>query len=371
MLQSFHQTKKGVASLYAVIFATILFGVITLSFIRIVLSEARQSSDDELSQSAYDSALAGIEDTKRAVNAYYTCLNAGGTASSCGNLFVNTDSCEKFNEGTSNLKKKMGFENTIGEVKVQEQNTTSGTTTETSTDQAYTCIILSDETDDYRSTLTSDTRVRVVPLAINNGTGSNLDSVKTIEFKWFSENNGTNILSDASYNLYTDRALRKAANTSKIPVISLTLLYTESTFKISDFNNSTSEKYSTMILLPGTGANATDNNISWTKVGEAGNSDKSNAPFLINCTQDTYACQVSITGAAMPSGGNALLIVSMPYGGTISDFSVALKNASGNIIPFKGAQISVDSTGRANQLYRRVEARLDPVDNYFPYPQFA
>ena len=57
-----HQsTKKGVASFYVVIFATILFGVITLSFIRIILSESGQSSNDDLSQSAYDSALVGVE----------------------------------------------------------------------------------------------------------------------------------------------------------------------------------------------------------------------------------------------------------------------------------------------------------------------
>ena len=66
-------TKKGVASLYIVIFATILFGVITLSFIRIILSESRQTSNDDLSQSAYDSAMAGVEDAKIAVNRYYQC----------------------------------------------------------------------------------------------------------------------------------------------------------------------------------------------------------------------------------------------------------------------------------------------------------
>ena len=69
----YSSTKKGAASLYVVIFATILFGVITLSFIRIILSESNQSSNDDLSQSAYDSALAGVEDAKIAVNRYYQC----------------------------------------------------------------------------------------------------------------------------------------------------------------------------------------------------------------------------------------------------------------------------------------------------------
>ena len=61
---NFVKERKGAASLYVVIFATILFGVITLSFIRIILSESSQTSNDDLSQSAYDSALAGVEDAK-------------------------------------------------------------------------------------------------------------------------------------------------------------------------------------------------------------------------------------------------------------------------------------------------------------------
>ena len=71
------ETKKGMASLYVVLFATILFGVITLSFVRIIISEVIQSSNDDLSQSAYDSALVGVEDAKIAVNRYYQCLSRG------------------------------------------------------------------------------------------------------------------------------------------------------------------------------------------------------------------------------------------------------------------------------------------------------
>ena len=46
-------------------------------------------------------------------------------------------------------------------------------------------------------------------------------------------------------------------------------------------------------------------------------------------------------------------------------------DASGNIIPFSGVQSVVDSTGRANDLFRRVEARLEMVDTYFPIPDAA
>lgn len=361
-LQNFRESKKGVASLYAVVFATILFGVITLSFVRIILSEARQSDDDELSQSAYDSALAGVEDAKRAVNKYYQCLNGGGSADSCKNFYPFDSSCADFSKNTSNLKTALGYQ-AEGEIKIQETSTAVDKHGETTTDQAYTCITMSASVEDYRSTLTNDTRIRVVPLGIES---DELNKVAKVEFKWFSENNSTTLT-----KLYGDKALKSKNETSNVPVISLTLLYTDASFKISDFNNSTAENYSTMILLP-SDADDSGNSISWSAIRSSANSDTRNEPFLIKCQKGEFACGVDLqTEGHLPAGGNALLIVSMPYGETVSDFAVAMYDASGNVINFEGAQISVDSTGRANQLYRRVETRLDPADSYFPYPQFA
>lgn len=357
-------SKKGVASLYAVVFATILFGVITLSFVRIILSETRQSGDDELSQSAYDSALAGVEDAKRAVNKYYDCLNGGGDKAYCDANFYPFDStCAQFSATTSKLKNALGYQNAEGEIKIQETSTVHDRGSETTTDQAYTCITLSDTVEDYRSTLTNDTRVRVVPLGVES---SELNKIKTVEFKWFSENNSTQLT-----NLYQNKALKKKGDTSNVPVISLTLLHTGSTFNISEFNNSTAPNYSTMILLPSNADDAT-NSIGWGAIQNAGNSDSRNEPFLIKCDKGEFACSVKLdTNKNLPAGGNAVLVISMPYGETVSDFTVSMYDESGNTINFKGTQISVDSTGRANQLYRRVETRLDPVDSYFPYPQFA
>lgn len=358
-------TKKGVASLYVVVFATILFGVITLSFVRIIISEASQTSNDDLSQSAYDAALAGVEDAKIAVNKYYQCINKGGTPSTCGDLFGGD--CDTFKLKTYLYGDSYGD----GEVLIQESNT-SNSGSSNSSEQAYTCTILSNVVGDYRSTLTSDTRTRVVPIGI--GAQTQLEKISTIEFGWYSEINGT-----VFRNLEHNGSFSEAGNATTPPTISLTLLYTDPEFKISDFYNSTSGSYSTMILLPSDENNANAiTEIGQNSIALAGNSDKlsegipkANDPFQIKCYHgQEFACKVKLAAPKFTNGGNALLIVSLPYGDTVTDFAVTLKDANGNPIDFENVQVSVDSTGRANQLVRRVESRLDPADIFFPYPQY-
>lgn len=354
-------TRRGVASLYVVIFATILFGVIVLSFIRIVLSESIQSSNDDLSQSAYDSALAGVEDAKIAVNRYYQCINDPAQAN-CGTLFGGN--CDNFY-----LKHYLYPSSTDSSpVVIQSSGSSSD-----SFDQAYTCVIVNNVVSDYRSTLTSDNRTRVVPIGI----GSNsLSGVKEIEFSWYSEINGTQFKSLNDSGKLADRD-----HASTPPVISLTLLRTGANINLDSFNNSTSGDYSTMILLPSE-SNAAINNINNATIMNAGNSAASamseggalapaaNTPFLIKCEHAEFACTVRLTDLSFATGGNALLVISMPYGDIITDFAVALKDNNGHAINFENVQVSVDSTGRANQLVRRVETRLDPADIFFPYPQY-
>lgn len=362
-------TKKGAASLYVVIFTTILFSVITLSFIRIILSESVQSSNDDLSQSAYDSALAGVEDAKIAVNKYYQCLSnpslsgcnvyktgAGGTISG-DSIFGGN--CEDFK-----LKNKILYAgSTDSEVKIQESNLSGN-----NTDQAYTCVIVNNIVPDYRSTLTSDTRTRVIPL----GVGSQLNQVKKVEFRWYSEINGTvfnSYFQDASHS----QNLPNKSQSPIPPIISLTLLHTGNDIKVGDYMTAETPDYSTMILRPVSGGGV--NSISATEISSAGLATTSQSPFYINCDYGEFACTVNLesdsTDIFYPGfNTNAFLIVSLPYGETVTDFAVTMYDNNGNIVNFENVQISVDSTGRANQLLRRVETRLDPSDTFFPYPEY-
>lgn len=387
--------RKGAASLYVVIFATILFGVITLSFIRIILSETTQTMNDDLSQSAYDSALSGVEDAKIAVDRYYQCLSANGKPEDCGRPSIFKANCEDDVDGVN----RIGIADYLydgyssGEVKIQESSGASSG--DYGTEQAYTCVTVTDITDDYRSTLTSDTRTRVIPIGIGSNTLSN---VAKVEFSWYSETNGT------VFEKLDNKGKFNGRNDSTTPpVISLSVLATGPNININDFNSDSSINFSTAVLLP-TDYNAPDS-IAGTKARDgsfapsaavtAANTLSSNDimrnakadsgrndPKLTYCTHSEFACTVtldvqgylqSVAGGNLANinGGNLMLVASMPYGDIVTDFMVKVYDTYGNVIQFDGVQISIDSTGRANQLVRRVETRLDPADIFFPYPQYA
>ena len=66
--------KKGAASFYVVAFSTLILLIIAASFTALVIAQITRSSNADLAQSAYDSALAGVEDAKLAFYNYQKCL---------------------------------------------------------------------------------------------------------------------------------------------------------------------------------------------------------------------------------------------------------------------------------------------------------
>lgn len=364
----FGQTKKGAASIYVVVFATILFGVITLSFVSVILSEAGQSSDDDLSRSAYDAALAGVEDAKQAIIEYDKRCKAGSSDPYCGSVggaggTIKADGCmdmAKFVYSNTNLE---------GEVLISEGTGTEGE----SLDQAYTCVTMSSEADDFKATLDSSTPTMIVPIG-KNSTGG-IAEIETIEFNWFSP---VNLKNGKKHDNLNNNGKFNQSSSSPVPsALTLTLIVAPSSVDLSSFENSDYIGQSVMVLLPSD--SGTKNEIDSNDIRNAALASQQdpNQPFKINCDEKNtdYACKVTLQVkdyfAANTGAANAFLIVSNTYNdGLDNDFSVALKNG-GKTVKFNGAQVTVDSTGRANQLVRRVEARIDPADLGFPVPEYA
>jgi Tfp pilus assembly protein PilX len=385
------QYLKGGASLYVVIFTTLLLGIITLGFIRIILSEAQSTTDYDLSQSAYDSALAGIEDAKVALLAYQDCLAKGDYTSTTCKPVIDAMLAGGYEENCDIVREMLGrAEGDSHETIVQSESGNTVGKTGATMDQAYTCVKIAGDTDDYISDLSDSNRTRIVPLRSVNNT-----NIKKIRFSWFSDNdsptpatvptlpnalntNRTGYGSSVDKNTKWFGPYDAASSPVTPPAVELQLIQTANSFNLSQLNANQGDTTDrgTLMLAPST-SGATEIGAS-KSVGFPASADKAaNNPVPISCVGDRtpYRCSVTITLPAAIGGArnsaNTLLRVSVPYGQPATDFQVEMLDDSGNITKFNAVQARVDSTGRANDLFRRVEARIEMVDIYFPYPEFT
>lgn len=401
------KTKKGMASLYLVAFTTLLLGIVTMSFARVMISESREASNSDLSQSAFDSALAGIEDAKTAIIMYETCLNKSdgtkvGNGVECGN--VKAWMAEGFNTGNCDVIKKIlsNNPNADGEVEVSKN-----------LNQYYTCVPIANDAPTYRSVLNEDTRSRVIPAKIEKAAdgSSQYDKVVGIELQWFTPESdadaSTNVkymISDATtanpLPLLSKSAAMDTTDAKAAPILAFELFQTDENFTMAqlDLNNenNTGTDHAMIMLYPddteanddrGTFVSARNlldasSKSSQAAINASANSANSVVPKVVSCGyKDGGArCRATIQFPATYKGEaraeqTFLFRVSLPYGSPQTDFSIKpCVEISGEkctkYANFTGAQYIVDSTGRASTLYRRIIARIETAPKFI-FPEYA
>ena len=387
------KTRKGGASMFVVMFTVIILSIITLSFTRLIISEATKTSNTDLSQSAYDSALAGIEDAKVALLRYHACLDQGyrkGTASSsneCERLiyYMQEGIADQDCSTVANVLRREQSTDTHGVVVQETQKSTDSGNNSTML-QAYTCVTIQEELPDYRTTLTSNSRLRIIPIR-----SSVIDKVDKITLRWFSDVNATMAKKDsgssksfcgndtfASYDDIFKLYPRGNCNGKEQapPFLTVRLIQTDETFDLSELSSAKSaNKTDTgqLYFLPSNTSCTTS--IASTEWGKS--ADKAeNKVTQVRCSESgDFWCSVDLAlpetfkGYTTRSDANTYLLVSIPYGTPDTDLSAKIY-AGSSLQQFTGVQARVDSTGRANDLYRRVETRVELVDTYFAYPEF-
>lgn len=395
MKKLLQKTKRGGASMFVVMFTVLILAIITLGFTRLIISEVTKTSNTDLSQSAYDSALAGIEDAKMALLQYHKCLDQGNRANSgssnCRQIISDMQAGIR-NYDCSTVQKvlKRDQESDNHAVVVQETQHSYNGGNNADMLQAYTCVTIQEDLEDYRTTLNSTSRLRIIPIR-----SEYIDYIDRVELKWYSRVNyeilrqssgggegnkfcgSSNVASDtlALYPLGSCSGGQQAP-----PTLTARLIQTDEYFDISELSASKASNQTDTGQLAFLPIYGNGNNFDSSKWGESANKGENKLTQVKCDPSKTWFCTVDIK---MPktfkgsntarSDANTYLLVSIPYGAPETDISVQVfghKDGSDVRFNFTGVQARVDSTGRANDLYRRIETRVELVDTYYAYPEF-
>lgn len=402
--------KNGAASFYIVAFSTLILMIVAMSFAAVIISEVTRTSNDDLSQSAYDSALAGIEDAKLAYFNYQNCKAQdehltpvkpadGATDLTCQNIawyVEKSDDCDM-------VAKILGRDVTESGVDIKESNTSDNNMA-----QMYTCVKMTDTLSDYRSTLSSSNMIKVLRAKFDDGVHAS--QIKTVKISWYADlDKAFNYKNfDKNSGKVTFPRLSGVSGFTP-PVISFTFLQTAPQFTLSDFDSTIGDRTNkgTLYLVPANdkdkAAANVDGNHRGTNYGvgvsgeevslinaqallKSNNKTKENEPYSVYCSADSdseFACSAEIT-LPKPVNGERnddtfVFVIGLPYGAPSTDFSLAFfcdvgQCASANPegddpgsatqAKLKGVQVQVDSTGRANDLFRRVETRLEDTNSF-------
>lgn len=415
--------KSGAASFYIVAFSTLILVIIAASFASAIIAEITRSSNSDLAQSAYDAALAGVEDAKAAFINYQNCLAKGATADykpsgdvTCGDIIYwmeraqedGVQDCDMVGHILGRIPKDGS-----GEVQVAE---TTNNETNNNMQQAYTCVTIRTKLYDYKTDLNAKNPYRIIKIKLEEN--NHAKNIGAARISWYS-----NKESDEGYEYNSTqgknvafRSLEQIDKPTVPPVIGLQVIQTAGdTIDLNVLNSKTVNGKTDRVmayLVPtekregmcGDGSNCImtynsdkeENRITSAQMASTNDHSK-DYPFLVYCDPDrvdAYGCSVTID-LPEPIGGDRsdetfVFVASLPYGvgqnSVGADFSLELicKDGSscgtvdvegdvvgGAVAKLDKMQVDIDSTGRANDLFRRLDIRMEPGEDAINFPLYA
>lgn len=366
-----HSTIKrkdsGMVSIFIVIFSALLITIVAVAFIRVMIQEQDRATTNDLSKSALDSAYAGVEDAKRALVQYKKNCGEEASTSECVRLL------NAFNASECNTLQRIGtVSGKPGDKEVQVQQHPD----DTKLDQAYTCVKIALDTDDYVGSITPDTS-RLIHLKSE-------EAFSKITVEWYSQKDLQESLGGSAtgtIDLYSGAQipppLPKLSDwpQNRPALLRLQLLQVGESFRLSDFNKNDDQNRSnaSLFLYPASFGDTETSFSSDTRLSSTTSSFRvvsCNPNFSSAGDESNYACKLTITipnpvGANDDSRRDVYLRVSELYNISTS-FRVTMQDDSANTVKFKAVQPAVDSTGRANDLFRRINSRVDLEGSSIP-----
>jgi hypothetical protein len=360
--------ESGAVSLFVVIFAALLMMIVTVSFVQLMVKDQEQATSNDLSQSAYDSSQAGVEDAKRLLLLDQQCRNNTAPGSvNCVAIEAALTPAVGESSTSCDALSKAGLVGQTNDETIIQQN--EGDDNSAALNQAYTCVKIGVNTDDYKNSL-SVNGSGIVPI---RGVGE----FDTVELSWFSKED-TSSTTDQSIGFPSTGAnvsLPRMGERWKFNYPSLMrvqLMQMGASYKLSDFDDSQAGNKSnanTLFLYPSaTGVANEDFALDARR-------SPTNTPHQVKCNASfvdgEYACKATIRLPAPIDGNtvnrNAYLRLTSLYNG--SHYKLRLKRGA-TYVQFNGIQPLIDSTGRADNVFRRIQARVE-LSGDFTYPEAA
>lgn len=351
--------QSGAVSIFAVIFSAMLLTILTVGFIKFMVRDQQQASSNDLSQSAYDAAIAGVEDAKRLIKL----AHEGDDTARYALANYSTD-CRVIARGG------IGGSPDGAETIIKTSQSSDGN----DFDQAYTCVKINMLTNDYLYESTEG-KGQIIPLKSSG-------DFNKIVVEWFTEDDLSTggVISSPPSESANDLPTKSSWGENTPPMMRVQLINPGSSFSVETLDSA--EVSQTAFIKPIVVGGSTSSPIAMTPdirsrataVGATINNNfesiscsnnlETNDGFscraVLELSSDTDADRVISAGAS----NNAFLRLSTIYRG--ANVRVQLMNDD-TVVSFNGVQPAVDSTGRASSLFRRVEARLRIGDD-FPYP---
>lgn len=346
-----HKSNQvGAVSLFVVVFAALLMTVVTVGFIQLMVKDQQQATASDLSQSAYDSAQAGVEDAKRLLLALQACGESADIKCEQYRTAVSSGACSTLSDASI-------VANTGGETLIEQ-----GGSDDAMLDQAYTCVTIDPNPTAYRRPLLRNQSL-IVPLRA-------VGEFNRVEINWFtrSDAGGNTAALESADTVLLPPVDNKWWASSAPPILRTQLIQTGESFQLNDFEDAAGA--STLFLYPrATGSETGDFALNARR-------SPTTAPTPVKCRPNfntsNYACSMTL---ALPAPKNGSLMnrgANLRLSSLYNDTQIELKllNTAGEYVKFDSVQAEVDSTGRANDLFRRVKARVELTAS-MPYPEAA
>lgn len=310
-MKRLRENQNGMAALVIAVIICMILLTIVIGFSKLVRREQRRSLDRQLSSQAFYAAETGINDAKKAVNDGYT-----GTKTRC-TPFAADPSIPASITGNSN------------------RLTPDGSV-------SYSCLLINPNPDLLKFDNIKTGASTIFPLQPSNGA-----SIGSVTFAWQDTDENVSLFKGPP-NRATDFVPETAWDNSTTGMLRLDLIPVASG---NITRTALVANARTYFLYPTGSAGAGTTTISYAA--------PSGEIVSATCNTNNRPGYCSVTFNGLGAFTQVYARVSAIYRPSV--LSVTMTDSAPNPVGFRGAQIIVDSTGKANDVLRRIQARVSPT----------